>query len=38
MACAYALVYICSYLKPRRFVSGSIVCNALNDDRLHPLS
>lgn len=37
MTCAYVLVCVCSYFSARRFLSGSVVCNALNDDRLHPL-
>lgn len=37
MTCAYVLVCVCSDFSARRFLSGSVVCNALNDDRLHPL-
>lgn len=36
MTCAYASVSLRSYLKPSRFLSGSVVCDALNDDHLHP--
>lgn len=37
MTCAYVLVCVCSYFSARRFLNGSVVCHALNDDRLHPL-